>query len=355
MKTLELVKNYGLGALEELSIRINRHETDGRVILNYSQIESPKENEIVRECRALTISEDGELIARSFERFFNWGEALEITKNFEWDHPFKAWDKEDGSLIVFFYYKGEWRVQTRNSFAEALIEKCPYTWRQVFYQALDKTSFMRHERSFRNLTFVMELCSPYNRVVREYNESTLFLLAIFHGYVELSDQHVDQTALVTNIIRPKEHVFKHYEDAASYISEVAENDVTFEGVVLKDSRGLRLKIKNPEHVRLARIFDNGNIFLPKYLVPIMLAGELDEFAVYFPEIYKTAQEYQQKIDRALEEVNELWTKHKDKPSDKYFALGVKNSKYSSILFNARNKGGEPKDYFTSDFIVKKVL
>ena len=56
MLTLDFIKQYGVDKLAELAIRINRHE-DGRIILNYNQLDSPKTDPIVMECRALTVTE----------------------------------------------------------------------------------------------------------------------------------------------------------------------------------------------------------------------------------------------------------------------------------------------------------
>lgn len=59
----------------ELGIRVTRHDQLPLIILNYDQIESPKANEIVVECRGLVLEEGTwEIVARSFRRFFNFGE-----------------------------------------------------------------------------------------------------------------------------------------------------------------------------------------------------------------------------------------------------------------------------------------
>jgi hypothetical protein len=48
--------------------------------LNYDQIESAKAHPVVMECRGLILSyPHGEVVARSFDRFFNYGEVPVIT------------------------------------------------------------------------------------------------------------------------------------------------------------------------------------------------------------------------------------------------------------------------------------
>lgn len=59
----------------ELGIKAIAHPTLPLVILNYNQIESPKRNSIVRECRGLVLEVGTwNVVARSFQRFFNFGE-----------------------------------------------------------------------------------------------------------------------------------------------------------------------------------------------------------------------------------------------------------------------------------------
>ena len=176
MRVIELIKERGFQSLENLGIKIKEHPTDGRVILNYCQINSPKEDEVVRECRALTLNKQGELVARSFPRFFNAGEALSITRVFDWNDC-KAWDKLDGSLIKIFYWRNAWRIQTRNSFADSQIQEQPYTWESLVRKCLDNTYFRKFEEAFRHITFICELCSPYNQVVTYYPEPVLYLLS----------------------------------------------------------------------------------------------------------------------------------------------------------------------------------
>ena len=121
MKVLELLRSGT--TLEDLQdkygIRHTKHE-DGRVILNYHQIDSYKHkfDPIVRECRGLVTHVDGwPLIARAFERFFNLGEDLDGQKGFNWTNCV-AQHKEDGSLIIVYYWNGSWHINTKGSFGD---------------------------------------------------------------------------------------------------------------------------------------------------------------------------------------------------------------------------------------------
>jgi len=92
-------------------IRHNR-SYDNLVILNYSQIDSPKTNPLVMECRGLILEADTwNLVSIPFYRFFNYGEATDIV-NFNFDDAVLQ-EKIDGSLIQLFYYNNRWRMATR--------------------------------------------------------------------------------------------------------------------------------------------------------------------------------------------------------------------------------------------------
>lgn len=124
-KSIELGSQAALSALtDEFAIRTALHPNgDPLVILNYSQIDSSKRHPLVQECRGLTLHlETWDVVARSFPRFFNYGECPDQDKKFDWNN-FSAETKEDGSLILLYRFNNEWRVNTRGSFG--LGEICP--------------------------------------------------------------------------------------------------------------------------------------------------------------------------------------------------------------------------------------
>lgn len=98
MKVQEYLKTHTYKDLEE-EFGIHVNEYDDRVSLNYHQIDSHKHkfNPLVMECRGLILSKpDNEVLCRSFDRFWNYGEdpdsdKFDITKA-------QVDDKIDGCL-----------------------------------------------------------------------------------------------------------------------------------------------------------------------------------------------------------------------------------------------------------------
>lgn len=321
---------------EELFIQVN--EKDDLVILNYHQLESPKTHPIVRECRALVLEKGTwNLVAKSFNRFFNWGEMQEEMKDFNWGNCFSN-TKEDGSLVILFNYKNQWYANTRGSWGTDICQGTPYTWREVILQALNLKSLDDIPLP-KHLTYACELTSPYNKVVRAYTKASLWLLSVFEGNDELEPKECDSLALQGNLRRPETFVFRSIEQVEKYIREVSENDKTYEGIVVKDSRS-RWKIKSATYLALHKLKGNGNIFNPKVLVSLVLSGDASEVLTYYPECEEIYREVEKKVNAAWKELAELWEETWRIESQKDFALAiVKKTPFSGTLFQLRkNKG-----------------
>lgn len=349
MQTIDYLKQNGLDSLQKkFAIKANFHE-DGRVILNYDQIESYKHktNPIVRECRGLVLdSSDWSLVARSFERFFNLGEDRPSQDKFIWDDCI-ATHKEDGSLLIVYYRDG-WHINTRGSYGDGECNYSGMTWRELAKLAgLDTSNLDKH------YTYVFELCSRYNKVVRDYPFPTLYLLTMFDGEIELTHDAVHSFGYKAPTSTSFEDVFHVQSELAKF----AENDPTFEGFVLRDVNNRRLKAKSEKYVALHRTVNNGAIAHPKNLVQFVLDGETDEIIAYFPELEEIVLDVKEKIGKIESELDDIWFVHKDERNRKKFAMAVKHHPFSCCLFQARDKGINPIDILreNKDLIVKKLF
>ncbi|RJQ30304.1 hypothetical protein C4565_00535 [Candidatus Parcubacteria bacterium] len=330
-KTLEDLKN-------ELGINTAVHPELPLVIFNYDQIDSPKTHPIVRECRALTLDKDWDLVSRSFNRFYNWGEVAHEMKLFNFS---KSWasDKEDGSLVKLYNYKGKWHASTRGSFGLDHVNGSPYTWQELFLKGLQLSS-LDDLKLDPNLTYVTEFVSPYNKVVRKYVEPKFYLLTTFCGEQEMP---VDVTDSVVDhgMLRPTQYKFINIDEVISHIGLIAENDPSYEGIVICDDSYNRWKIKSPKYLALHAMWGNGNLFLPKYLLPFILSGDTDELLAYYPEVKDVLYQYKNQVDAALVELIKIWQQCWEIESQKEFALAiVGKTSFSGLLFTLRRKYGK---------------
>jgi hypothetical protein len=346
----------------EYGVRVTTHESEPLVILNYSQIDSPKRDPVVQECRGLTLEVGTwDVKARSFFRFFNAGECPDLEQKFDFEN-FTAQAKEDGSLMLLYCYQGSWRVNTRGSFAQG--EICPgagKTWEEAFFEVASRKELNHLRGKFRleDWTLVFEFCSPWNKVVRRYDKPTLFLLAAFHNEsgVEVEQGMVDLCAAGLGVRQPDRFNLMGLDHAVRWANEVAD-DPTFEGFVLRDKNGMRLKVKNARYVALHRLKDNGNVFLEKNLVPLVLENEQEEVLVHFPEAADKVFEVTEKLAGARARMNAVWECAKKFPTQKDFALFVnKHTPLSGVLFSARKTGRDPNVIFqeSADSLVKKLF
>lgn len=331
----------GLAILKQtLGINSVFHEREPLVILNYDIIESPKVHPVVCECRGLVLERSSwNVVARSFPRFFNYEEALAETANFDFSN-FTASEKEDGSLILLYYYAGTWHVNTRGSFGQGEVYGSGRTWEELFYSVVDEVGMDYLPIKF---TLAFEYVGPYNKIVREYRQSDLFLLTAFkndNGF-EATPEDCDLWAKYIRVKRPRRCPCHRLEDMNRLFNE-HKDDLTFEGFVLRDSNGLRMKMKSKSYVALHRMKGNNgqNLASPKNIVPLVLAGDVDEVASYFPELSAKLYECQQLIETHKAQLFKTWGEAKDIQSQRDFAIYVqKATPLSAMLFHAR-KGGQ---------------
>jgi len=336
-KTLdELEKEFGI---------INAlHPEDALVILNYSITGSQKTHPIVRECRALVLEVDTwNLVAKPFNRFFNWGEVADEMQYFDWS-DFVSYTKEDGSLILVYNYKDEWRINSRGSFGDSKVGDTNKTWRDFALEILDEEKFSRMNKK---TTYVFEFVSPHNKIVRSYDKSDLVLLSAFivdnDIYIEIDYKKLDRHAEEVGLSRVGKHSFKSLKEIEDYLKKLEEKDPTNEGIVICDKLGHRWKLKNRRYLALHQMWGAGGAN-PKHILPFVLGDEGDELLTYFPEFKKEYYDIKDKVDKHFDELKELWNETWQIEDQKEFALSVTSStRFSGILFSIRKKYGDQQN------------
>lgn len=369
MKVQEYLRNNSIDKLKtELGINSVFHPTLPLVILNYDMIDSPKTNPIVRECRGLVLETiTYNLIAKPFNRFFNYGEVEKECKLFNFN-DFMTHEKVDGSLILLYHYNNNWMLNTRGSFAQDIIEKNnPRTWTEGIYEAMSTNSGLEITQDKLNnsfldpkLTYVCEFCSPYNHVVRKYKKPILYLLTVFEGENELSYKETKNIAKNISIFKELQSFkFNSIDQITSFLTEQSSNDPTFEGVVIRDNKNQRWKIKNKTFLSLHEMKCNkDDLFNSKYLLPWVLAGDGDELLTYYPEVKNAFFNLKDRVDSDYAKLKNTWEQNKDIKDQKEFAVNIQGkTPYTSILFNLRkNDKNNLREIWQNshDMILKKL-
>ncbi|EFC80085.1 T4 RnlA family RNA ligase [Parafrankia sp. EUN1f] len=210
---------------------------------------------ITTRCRGLVVHRaSGRVIARPFEKFFNYGEHLAgrpYAPPLPLHEPFELFGKIDGSLAIIFHFDGKWHAASKGSFAS---EQALWAQRQL---DLANTADLNPE-----VTYLAEMIYAENRIVVDYGldgEGLTFLAAIQSDGAELDYED-------TATRWPWGLSASHWRDVdlppLGEIAALATESRTHrgrtvsgteeEGYVVRFASGTRVKIKMADYVRLHR-------------------------------------------------------------------------------------------------------
>lgn len=343
MEVQKYIKAHGWGALvENLSIEVKKYD-NGLRVCNYNQIESPKMDPVVRECRGLILDEQANVVSRKFDRFFNFGEAG--THDFDFSSS-ELWEKADGSLCGVYWnpFDSRWEICTRGTaFAESnhvFGLANDGTFRYWILKAMKLTEEQFHEcmSDFdKNVTYIMEYVGPENRIVTPYTESQMvFLGARFNeSGKEISDFRNIISELNKhnmNIRTPERYEAYTANDVLRLCNELPGLK---EGFVAKNLfTGERVKVKNSLYVKLHLTRGNGAPSA-KSLMEMVLQNEQSEFLSYFGEYKPFIEPYENAFVKLIEDANQIFEETQHIESQKEFAMKVKDTNVGSVMFIAR--------------------
>lgn len=273
--------------------------------LNYDMLLSKPGDQLAGECRGMVIrplvrisagSEtpvgDVEVVAWPMSRFYNHGDPNAATV--DWSDPnLDVFEKLDGTMIVMYWdsVAQVWHAGTRSvpeadlPIVKEHVEIGNKTFSQLFWDALKCTfqasrnceisSFEEWLNSSFNkeVTYVFELTSPYNRVVVKYENTVATLLAARHTISGAEIQiHVDVIGLP---IIPRAKTWKITSASALEAFVNAANPELLEGAVVLDSKFNRLKMKNMAWVLSSRAKDLVTVSRRSALLAI-IKGTIDD-------------------------------------------------------------------------------
>lgn len=268
-------------------------------------------DEITLKCRCLVTDAEGQVVAKSFDKFFNIEEDEEIPSE-----PFEAYEKLDGSLIIIFWHEDELVVASKGSFSSVHAVESRRILERYDLSILDRSK-----------TYCMELLAPWNRIVCSYGyEEKLVLIGKFDR--EGKEHQIENCS---NFPVVEKYSFEDLHKIKDLISDDKE------GFVIKFKSGKRLKIKGREYVRLHKIVtglsENSILDLLKNNQPIdnLLDRVPDEF-------YNWAKNVENKFKIKYDEIlNEAKSVFKEFPTRKETALYFLQQKYPQVLFSILDK------------------
>jgi hypothetical protein len=335
----EYLENHTFGDLaREHGVYASFSKSGHKFSLNYDQIEAKESNPLAQECRGLVLAcKDGtELLSKALtlpghktsydllspgtttilafpmRRFFNHGQgsAAEI----DWSDPKLAvLEKLDGTLCIVYYdpFTDKWCVATRSvPEADLTMDNGMFTFRTLFEKALTETTGYEFDVFTRFLdkayTYCFELTTPYNRIVVEYKKNGITLLAV-RGLVtlqELDFKHPVVDLLPTSLPLVQGHTYTTVDELVTWVSSL--NPMEHEGVVVRDSKFNRIKVKNAAYVAYNKVRD-ALATSPRNIVELILSEKDDDVVSFLPEeIVKNLQMIKSGIQLAIREHDEAY-------------------------------------------------
>lgn len=298
---IDYLKTHTLKQLtDEFSVRSSMSRDLKRIVLNYSS-DAPKGVKLTDECRGIVISIDNEnltedelrnnilkdvrLLARPMVRFYNNGayEDAYVAK-IDWSTA-RAFEKLDGTMIIVYYdeQSSTWRCSTRNN-PDANQEVNGYTFKkykffELFWKGISKSGdyFDLSDKGFKKeYTYVVELTSPYNRVIVKYDLIECTLLAAIHTE---TGNELDIKSVGWDLKLPK--LWKLPD--AKIISELVSSyePTELEGVVVVDSKFNRAKIKNISWMEASHM--KSQVASPRKLFNAITLKKIDSYVRFLPK------------------------------------------------------------------------
>lgn len=313
---------------EDGFVRSNAHPEADLYILNYTEKSAfdGHWNNVTLNCRGLIVDVYGEVFARPFPKFFNYGQVG--CPEIDLDEPAVVSDKMDGSLGILYpdFSTGKYAIATRGSFTSD--------------QALHATELLNtkyaHFQPYPGWTYLFEIVYPENRIVCDYGDrDELVLLGAVNNESGVS---VDSDwAYWLNWEGPVAEILPY-----TTMREALEADARAgkEGVVvhLLDS-DVRVKIKQEDYVRLHKIVTGLNA---RSVWEAMLNNTVDEFIEQVPdEFHDFVRGVEQDIEAEVSELIDfahnrfarLESMLDESATRRDFAMLAKDENYSWALFN----------------------
>jgi len=334
----------------DYAIKVKHDERLGVVCLNYDQIESPENSEIVQDCRGLILElNTWKLKCLPFRRFFNLGQS--VGQEFDW-RSFKAFPKLDGSLISFWHHDSlGWQIATRGvPDASGPVDATGMTFRDLVIKAMwdnQQTFGTFTSKMDPGFTYHFELTSPENQVVVAYAERSLTLINI-RNVETLEEVNLDLTQGF-----PKVSTVGPFASPDELIAAANRlNPSEAEGFVVRDWMGHRLKIKSEAYCLANKCRDRVGASRLNQL-ELIFSVHLDDAFHLLPKHIQVSIGYlKDDVHFLCEYVAVVWNRINHLESQKEFALQATKFPFSGILFDMRKKGAIRANYILAGLVAK---
>lgn len=247
---------------------------------------------IRRECRGIIFDLQGNLMSRPFHKFFNVNEREETqTHLIDMSRPHVIMEKMDGSMIRPILVNGVVRLATKMGVTSVAEEAENFL--------VDSTQYFKIYKWLKNcitsgVTPIFEYVAPTNKIVIDYAEPKLILLAMRNnitGNYYMPDQTPFEVVPMYGSVDG---------GLAEYIARAREMQGR-EGDIIRFADGHMLKVKNDWYVRIHKTKDL--IRTDRNIADIIVNEQLDDVLPLLDAAdLAIVRAYEKRFDAALENV-----------------------------------------------------
>ena len=242
----DMIKNHNARSkwlINNGYIKVKLHPNGKLRIYNYSkktQYESLWEHQTMV-CRGLITDLNDNIVARGFEKFFNYDSQIH---SYMHEYDYTVYEKLDGSLGILYFYEDVPYIATRGSFdsSQALFAtEILHTKYKHVIPNLDK-----------RLSYLFEIIQPENRIVIDYQDTRDIILIGIIETITGKDIHLDHPDYA--FLKQDFNVVKKINKKS--IEALCKDDIkNKEGYVILLENGTRIKIKFENYVLLHSLVD----------------------------------------------------------------------------------------------------
>lgn len=251
---------------------------------------------IRRECRGIIFHKDGHVLSRRFQKFFNIGELPETSPDtITIKQPFVLLEKLDGSMIAPFFVEGKLRYCTKSGLTDssAVVERFVAEQVNIPYDKFC-TEAIQH-----GFTPIFEYCSPSGRIVLEYKEESLHLLALRHVHTGRYIPFDHMTSLATSKGVPvvKKWPLTNFNlgeekdisgESLKAVMKLIQAQEGVEGFVMQQENGIMYKIKTLWYFQIHRSTQFVKYYGEKHVWEAILSGTIDDVKAWLPSTVRDA-------------------------------------------------------------------
>jgi RNA ligase len=233
------------------------------------------------ECRGIKFDADGNLIARPYHKFFNFGEPLMQTADVAaaglFHEHFVILDKLDGSMIHPIRWNGDIHYCTRMGITDVAMQAQRYvdtTHEKLSTLAGPWYTAFANDLVHAGMTPLFEWCSREQRIVIDHPQDQLILTGVRTNRTGEYMEYAEMKTLAAQYRIPIVNVWEGEWNGIDTFLDMVHNIEEAEGFVLRWDNGTMGKSKGEWYLQIHRAKDH--ISFEKRVIGLILDDNVDD-------------------------------------------------------------------------------